>query len=131
MRIKYFSEKIIKIKVVLKLFIVCLMTVLISCAPVTTVSDNGSTIKHYFGYVRVIEPPTFGHYEQFKVLEVKTLGFRIEKGLGFGYFHERNEYIPLDCRLVIRVANEHQLKDVLSNLSFIEKEGLCVTVDSK
>lgn len=128
MRIKYFSEKIMKIRVVLMLFIVCLMTALISCAPVTTVSDNGSTIKHYFGYVRVIEPPTVGPDGQFKVSEVETFGVRIVRGLGFGYFHERNEHIPLDCRLVIRVANEQQLEKVLETLSPIMKEGLCVTV---
>lgn len=128
MRIKYFSEKIMKIRVVLMLFIVCLMTALISCAPVTTVSDNGSMIKHYFGYVRVIEPPTVGPDGQFKVSEVETFGVRIVRGLGFGYFHERNEHIPLDCRLVIRVANEQQLEKVLETLSPIMKEGLCVTV---
>lgn len=128
MRIKYFSERIMKIRVVLKLFIVCLMTALISCAPVTKVSDNESTIKHYFGYVRIIEPPAAGPDEQFKVLEVETLGFRIEKGIGIGYFHERNESIPLDCRLVIRVVNKQQLEEVLETLTPILMEGLCVTV---
>lgn len=128
MRIKYFSEKIMKIRVVLKLFIVCLMTALISCAPVTTVSDNGSTIKHYFGYVRVIEPPATGPDDQFNISEIETIGVRLVNGIGVGYFYERNEYIPLDCRLVVRVADKQQLERVLETLTPIIREGLCVTV---
>ncbi len=114
--------------------LLCLVTGAIgisSCSPITTLREDGSSVKHYFGYVKVITPPTASTSGKFQVMEVSTYGVRFENGFGVGYFYERNEYIPLDCRLVIRIANEHQLKDVLSNLSFIEKEGLCVTVDSK
>jgi hypothetical protein len=110
------------------MLIIGLIMGLAGCTPITTIRQDGSEVRHYFGYVRVIEPLAAGPDEQFKVLEVETLGFRIEKGLGFGYFHERNEYIPLDCRLVIRVTSKQQLEEVLETLSPIMKEGLCVTV---
>ncbi len=122
-------RKDMKAKLVSALSIIGLILIIIACTPVTGVRNDGSTVKHYFGYVRVIEPPTVGPDGQFKVLEVETLGFRIEKGLGFGYFHERNEYIPLDCRLVIRVTSKQQLEEVIEILTPIMKEGLCVTVD--
>ena len=111
--------------------LLCLVTGVIgisACAPITTLREDGSSVKHYFGYLRVITPPTASPNSDFNVMEISTYGVRFVNGIGIGYFHERNEYIPLDCRLVIRVANKQQLKDVLNNLSFIEKEGLCVTV---
>jgi len=121
--------KIIKVLFRVAPYIIGLIITLVGCAQITTVRQDGSTVKHYIGYVRVIEPPTVGPDNQFRVLEVKTFGVRIAKGLGVGYFHERNEFIPLDCRLVIRVANKQQLKKVLEILSPIVKEGLCVTVE--
>jgi len=108
---------------------ICMTTLIASCAAIT-VRDDGSTVRHHFGYVRVITPPTTSSSGKFQAMEYTSLGLRVENGLGFGYYHERNEYIPLDCRLVIRVMNEQQLKDAVRNLSFLEKEGLCVTVDS-
>lgn len=125
---KYFFEKKIKILFVVAPYIIGSIMALAGCTPITTVRQDGSTVKHYFGYVRVIEPPTAGRDEQFKVSEVETFGVRIVRGVGFGYFHERNEYIPLDCRLVIRVVDKQQLEEVLEILSPIMKEGLCVTV---
>lgn len=100
------------------------------CAPLATVRQDGSVVKHYVGYVRVIEPPTVGKDEPFFVSEIETLGFRMSNGVGIGYFHERSEFIPLDCRLVIRVMDKQQLERVLEVLSQtkIMEEGLCVTV---
>ncbi len=100
------------------------------CAQFTTVRQDGSVVKHYIGYVRVIEPPTVGKGEPFYVSEIETLGLRLSKGVGLGYFHERSEAIPLDCRLVINVANEQQLERVFQVLfqSKIMEEGLCATV---
>jgi len=112
----------------LMMSIFTLIYILVGCAPTTTIRNDGSTVKHYMGYIRIIEPPTVGAYEQFNVSEVETIGIRIVKGIGVGYFHERNEHIPLDCRLVVRVANKEQLENVLKNLSPIMKEGLCATV---
>lgn len=113
------------------MLIIGLIMGLTGCTPMTTVHEDGSTVRHHFGYVKIISPLTASTEGTFTAMEISTYGLRLEKGVGFGYFHERNEYIPLDCRLVIRVANEQQLREVLKTLSFLEKEGLCVTVDSK
>ncbi|MBF0563788.1 MAG: hypothetical protein HQK89_00955 [Nitrospirae bacterium] len=104
--------------------------ILTGCTPLTTIRYDGSVVKHYFGYVKVIEPPTFGHNEEFKVSEIETFGLRIYNGMGVGYFHERNEFIPLDCRLVIRVTDKRQLDRVFETLSNtkIMEEGICATV---
>lgn len=61
----------------------------------TTIRQDGSTVRHYFGYVKVITPPTVGNEMDYRVMEVSTSGLRIENGVGVGYFYERNEYIPL------------------------------------
>ncbi len=122
--------KLLFVKYTLKKIVISmiLINILIGCAPITTIRNDGSTVKHYMGYVRVIEPPAVGTYEQFNVSEVETMGIRIVNGIGVGYFYERNEYIPLDCRLVVRVLNKEQLENVLQTLSPIAKKGLCVTV---
>lgn len=102
-----------------------------------TIRKDGSTVKHYVGYVRVIEPPTTGTHEQFNVSEIETLGVRIEKGIGVGYFYERNEFIPLDCRMVVRLANKGQMDKFLEIIAAGDnkysnfKEGLCVTVSTQ
>lgn len=106
-----------------------LSSLAVSCSTVKIWDDSGS-VRHHFGYVRVVTPPTTSTIGKFQAMEFTTMGLRVDNGLGIGYFHERNEYIPLDCRLVIRVMNEQQLVDVIRNLSFMKKEGLCVTVDS-
>lgn len=112
------------------LFIIGSVLILTGCSPLVTVRNDGSIVKHYIGYVKVIEPPTIGHNEQFNVSEIETFGFRVYKGLGVGYFHEINEFIPLDCRLVIRVTDKQQLERVFETLSDkkIMGEGLCATV---
>lgn len=81
--------------------------------------------------MRVKVPPSvcMGTQEEFTVNDVRTWGIRIQKGVDLGYTSERNEYIPLDGRLVIRVTNENQMEKVLNVLTKLEKEGLCVTVD--
>ena len=101
----------------------------------TTARKDGSTVRHYLGYVKVVDPPTAilsdqynNSKDSFGVSEVETYGIRIENGFGLGYFHDRYESIPLDCHLVIRVANKEQLDRALDILKPILKEGLCVTV---
>lgn len=115
--------------------LICALSILFAgCGPIMTIRNDGSTVKHYMGYVRVIDPPTTGTHEQFNVSEIEAVGVRIEKGFGIGYFHERNEFIPLDCRMVVRVANKGQMDKFLEIISAGDtkysnfKEGLCVTV---
>lgn len=118
----------------MKYFILILSILLIalccsSCVAITTHGEDGSVIKHYFGYVRIKEPAKVGNPD-FKVREIQTVGLRVENGFGVGYFKEREEFIPLDGRLVIRVKNTGQLKWIKDNiLPFIKEKDLCTTVD--
>ncbi|HUJ11443.1 MAG TPA: hypothetical protein VL171_15610 [Verrucomicrobiae bacterium] len=99
------------------------------CTPITTMREDGSTVHHYVGYVRVITPPSSSTTGSVQVVEVSGTGVRFHNGIGLGYFREREEVIPLDCRLVVHVANQQQLDEVIQTLSPITKEGLCVVVD--
>lgn len=111
------------------LFICCIF--LCSCFSFQNRDSDGHVVSHHFGYMRVKVPPSVcvGTQEEFAVNDVRTWGIRIQKGVSLGYTGERNEYIPLDGRLVIRVTNENQMEKVLNVLTKLEKEGLCVTVD--
>ena len=113
------------------LFFGWLASVLISCAPRTTMNKDGSTVKHYIGYIRIITPPTASPGDQYDVSDVETYGLWIKNGVGVGYSRDHIEHIPLDCRLVIKVANQQQLDEVLKTLTPITKEGLCVSVSRK
>lgn len=104
---------------------------LCSCFSFKTKGENGNVVSHHFGYTRFEAPSSVSKNTvgDFKVNDIRTWGIRIERGVGIGYSRERNEYIPIDCRLVIRVANEEQLEKAQNLLTNLEKEGLCVTVD--
>ena len=115
---------------ILKLNAAFLILIYVSACTATTYKfKDGSSSASYFGYTKLIEPPTLSPNDDFKVAEIETYGVRIMDGLGFGYFHERLETIPLDCRIVIRVLNNEQLKIVKEILLPIAKEGVCITVD--
>ncbi len=90
--------------------------------------QDGSVVRHHFGYVRVITPRAESADGKFEVMELSTFGVRFHEGAGLGYFHERTEYIPMDSRLVIRVANEAQMNQVLKMLKPTEKDKLCITI---
>ena len=106
-------------------------TFLCSCFSFKTKDKNGNVVSHHFGYTRFEAPSSVSKNTvgDFKVNDIRTWGIRIERGVGIGYSRERNEYIPMDCRLVIRVANEEQMEKAQNLLTNLEKEGLCVTVD--
>jgi hypothetical protein len=98
------------------------------CATVST-QDDGKLVRHYIGYVRVIYPETFPQDKGIVVSEVKTIGLNFARGIGIGYFHEREERIPMDCRLVVRVTNKEQLDRALEVLKPIAKENLCAVIE--
>lgn len=94
-------------------------TFLCSCFSSKTKGKNGNVVSHHFGYTRFQAPPSASKNTEgdFKVNDIRTWGIRISKGVGIGYSRERNEYIPYDCRLVIRVANEEQMEKVQNLLT--------------
>jgi hypothetical protein len=110
------------------IIVICVVILCSACTPLTTVREDGSTVRHHFGYIREVMPPSKGGAEKFVIQEYTTVGLRIADGIGFGYFHERNDYIPPDCRVVIRVANKVQLNEVVRILSTYKEGELCASV---
>jgi hypothetical protein len=98
------------------------------CAPMVTVDEDGRTIEHHFGYVRVLKPPKTSDVGKFRVEGLQTYGLRVEDGIGVGFFQANRVYVPLDCRFVAIVANQAQFEHLLRTLSHLEKDQLCVAV---
>lgn len=99
------------------------------CTTNTYKFKDGSFYTSYFGFIKLIEPPTLSPNDDFKVAEIEAYGFRIMNGLGVGYFHERLETIPMDCRIVIRVMNREQFEMIEEILLPIAKESVCITIE--
>lgn len=111
------------------LLVSCLLVTSTGCAPFNTVRTDGTVVRHYFGYTRIVIPAHQSTEGDFGVMELSSSGARLWPSLGFGYFHERDEYIPLDSRIVIKVQNQQQLDQVIKTLGPIAKDGLCVTTE--
>jgi hypothetical protein len=109
--------------------IISLLVIFTGCGSFDTVKADGTEVRHYFGYTRVEIPVHKSTDTDFSVMEISSTGARLWPSLGFGYFHERDEYIPLDSRIVVRVQNQQQLDQVMKTLGPIAKDGLCVTTE--
>ena len=125
------------------LYLNVLLSVLISgCA---TYSDNGELVRHHFGYVKVITPAIHAPGAAVRSLEVETYGVWVNidgrtdskytkgYGAGIGYQYDRRDFIPLDCRVVIRAKNKEDIKYILSQIKIngnMEK-GICIIRDSE
>ncbi len=121
----FLSEALARITAygVLSVFItLCLWTV--GC---TTIQPDGTRMQHYFGYVRVMMPPSHPA-ETVQATDVTMVGLRIVNGIGVGYLHDYRLAVPLDCRLVVLVQNQQQLDHAIQNLTKTMKENLCVSV---
>jgi hypothetical protein len=114
---------------VIRVIVFSLVLAIAGCSTTTYKFKDGSSSSSYFGYIKFMEPPTLSPNNDFKVVEIEAYGFRFMNGLGLGYFHERLESIPLDCRIVIKVANREQLEFVKEMLLPIAKEGVCITTE--
>ncbi|MNR26673.1 hypothetical protein D3C85_1439030 [compost metagenome] len=59
-----------------------------------------------------------------------VLGLYAGNGVGIGYVRDRRVVVPLDCRLVVLVANQQQLDHAMQRLNAMGKTGgLCAAVD--
>lgn len=106
-----------------------LMMTAAGCGSFRTVRADGTVVRHYLGYTRVIIPAHASTGGNFSVTEISSTGVRLWPSVGLGYFRERNEYVPLDSRIVIRVKNSAQMDQAIRTLTPIAKDGLCVTME--
>lgn len=119
-----------------------LALLLLGCAEYT---DTGEFVRHHFGYVKVTSPPVSAPDVPVRVMEVETFGTwlytgggeanapQMSAGGGIGYQYDRREHIPLDCRLVIRLASSEQIDEWLRKLESmnIPEGGICAIQDSQ
>lgn len=115
---------------------------LVGCAEYT---GTGQFVRHHFGYVKVTSPPVSAPDVPVRVLEVETFGTwlytgggeadapEMSAGGGIGYQYDRREHIPLDCRLVVRLASSEQIDEWLRKLKSlnIPEGGICAIQDSQ
>jgi len=120
--------------------------IMLACAVAgcTEYTDDGDLVRHHFGYVKVISPPVHAPETAVRVLEVETYGAWVEvgsiqagpgqsgTGAGLGYQHDRREFIPLDCRLIVRMTSRDQINQFLElwEAGNYGEEGICVIKDS-
>jgi hypothetical protein len=130
-------------KKIMNLYFIILLSIFVSsCA---TYSENGELVRHHFGYVKVITPAIHAPEAAVRSLEVETYGIWMNidgrsngedskgYGAGIGYQFDRRDFIPLDCRVVIRAKNKEDIKYILNQIkNNVDKEkGICIIRDSE
>ncbi len=122
------------------LFMLVALAILGGC---TTIRDSGELVRHYFGYVKVITPAVHAPEAAVRVLEIENFGVWVAVdrrpaaedaagyGAGLGYRRDRRELIPLDCRIVVRLATRQQMTEFLELLdgTITDKGGICAIQD--
>ena len=89
--------------------VLLLFLVLQGCGSVTSIRPDGSVERHYFGYTKIVTPNPVSLAQGVTASDITSIGIRVESGVGFGYFHDREVATPLDCRLVFLVQDQAQL----------------------
>lgn len=103
---------------------------LAGCASSPRVEPDGSLVRHYLGYVKVVVPQAESRYPLYTA-DTTVLGIRVGDGIGVGYVRDRQVHVPLDCRVVLLVANQAQLDHALRQLPALKDQPhLCTAVDS-
>jgi hypothetical protein len=110
--------------------IIYLSLILPTTACVTTPQPEvGREATTYVGIVRVdTAAMTSGALHPIVSISTTTIGARVQSGLGLGVFHERQIYVPLDCRFVVFVRTSAQLQNALDRLSLLTEDA-CVSLD--
>jgi|GEM_PF-784186 len=102
---------------------------LTACSTTAEITPDGTLVRHYFGYVRVVVPQAAADQPVY-TSSTSVLGLYAGNGVGIGYVRDRRVVVPLDCRLVVLVANQQQLDHAMQRLNAMGKTGgLCAAVD--
>jgi len=107
------------------------LTVLLAtagCAPIATVNSDGMIAHHYFGYVKVVIPPSVASAESVHALDLSSIGLQVRDGVGVGYYRESRVTVPLDCRLVVLLRTQEQLDRAMEILKPMKGDGICASV---
>ena len=104
--------------------------VLLMCSCVTTINStsaqDGAT---YIGLVHVrASAASSGTPAPVLSISSTTVGVRIRQGLSIGVLQDQELRIPMDCRLVLLVHSDQQLKEATLRLAALP-ENVCVSVD--
>ena len=102
------------------MFIACLLA---GCA----FNEGKTRITHHVGYIKIVESE--GSTAGVVSRSVRTVGVRVEDGIGVGYFDEKHIVVPLDCRLVIITQSQAQLDEALQYLENLQRKELCVAIE--
>lgn len=106
--------------------LILLATTFAGCFSYRTARKDGSIAVHHFGYVRELRPPATGGIQ---VNDFASLGLHLDTAMTIGLWASRHESVPLDNRVVFRVANEAQLHAALRALSPEQRQTTCILVD--
>jgi hypothetical protein len=112
------------------------------CAGCVQYTEDGSLVRHHLGYVKVITPPQAASDRPLQSLDIETLGVWLDvdrrapeqhagSGFGLGWRDDRRDIVPIDCRVVFRVASIEQL-DIVARMiadSGTYGRSLCATLD--
>jgi hypothetical protein len=102
---------------------------MLSGCGLATVRADGTVERHYFGYVKVVQPGTVSSGAPVSASDVAAIGLRIEHGVGIGYFHDKQVATPLDCRLVMLVNDRQQLETATRFLqTTLKGQGACAAI---
>ena len=107
------------------------MVSLIGCASHTTIDQNGRVVIHNFGYVKIIKPPAYPANTAINVTGARLLGFSVGEGFTIGYKASEYMQIPTDCRVLVIVKDEKQLKHLINEMSLIGEEEICAVISPK
>lgn len=111
----------------LSLIVIAVMQ-LASCS-MTVNRPDGSADRHYFGYVKVTAPNPHLSSAAISRSDVTAVGVRASKGIGVGYFRDREVHFSPTCRLAVFVHKEQEISEAVEPLSNLyEEQEICIAI---
>jgi hypothetical protein len=101
---------------------------LTGCTSTSTIDDKGRVVIHNFGYVKIIKPPVYPAAREINVTGARLLGFSVGDGFTLGYKSSEIIQVPTDCRVLVVVKDDKQLKHLINEFKLIGEEEICATI---
>lgn len=92
------------------------------------ISDNNASTSArgmYFGYLEVSHPASVNLPTSSEISGVRVFGIKIENGVTIGYSDTTLVSVPLDCRVLIVVKTDEQLRQIRSLLEQSLEKNIC------